>query len=303
MAVALGELMSSTDPPCPLCSSTAKPVPEPDKTWFSGLSEGAALVRCPDCTLVYLRGKPEADVYTREEDYIRTRILDTYNEPPPEQNRLFRSRLERAGARVRGRRVLDVGCGSGAFLRTAKALGWQAQGVDIAVTARELLAPQGIDVCVADAVEFLNEHRAAFDLIHMNHSLEHIPAAAETVLAARGALAPGGLLYVEVPNEFDNLVYRTLELVGRKRRRGSFLGRSEAPPFPSPHLYFFNKKSLARLAARAGFSQFNVHARRREPFELSLAEAAETVAALLGAGSFLTLTATISTQTKLKGAT
>ena len=83
----------------------------------------------------------------------------------------------------------------------------------------------------------------------------------------------------------------------------SLLGRSEAPVLPSPHLYFFNKKSLARLAARAGFDHFTVHARRREPFELNLAEAAETVAALLGAGSFLTLTATISTQTQLKGAT
>jgi hypothetical protein len=45
------------------------------------------------------------------------------------------------------------------------------------------------------------------------------------------------------------------------------------------------------LASRAGFASFQVHARRREPFQLKQSELADTVAALLGAGSFLTLTA------------
>jgi SAM-dependent methyltransferase len=140
----------------------------------------------------------------------------------------------------------------------------------------------------------LRDHPASFDFIHMNHSLEHIPNAAATVLAARASLLPGGLLYVEVPNEFDNLVYRLLELVGRKKKHGSLLGRSKPPAAPSPHLYFFNKKSLAKLAARAGFSSFEVHARRREPLELNASEAAASLSALLGAGPFLTFTAQVA---------
>jgi trans-aconitate methyltransferase len=189
---------------------------------------------------------------------------------------------------------LDIGCGNGAFLLSARESGWQPQGLDNSETARELLAPTGIDVCVADAVEFLGQHPASFDFIHMNHSLEHIPQAAETVLAARAALLPGGLLYVEVPNEFDNLVYRVLELVGRKKKHGSLLGRSKPAREPSPHLYFFNKKSLTKLAARAGFSSFKVHARRREPLELNAAEAAASLSAVLGAGPFLTFTAHVA---------
>ncbi|HXK19746.1 MAG TPA: class I SAM-dependent methyltransferase [Polyangiaceae bacterium] len=249
------------------------------------------LVRCIDCSLIYVRSDDVGIGCAPDDDYIRTRILEAYNEPPPEQAGLFRSRLELAGAQLQGRRVLVIGCGNGAFLSTAKALGWQPRGLDISETPRDLLAPLGIDVCVDDAVEFLRAHVATFDLIHMNHSLEYIPAAAEVVLAARRALAPGGLFYLEVPNEFDNLVYRTLELIGRKRRRGSLFGRSVAPTLPSRHLYFFNKKSLERLALRAGFATFKLDARRREPFKLGLADAADTAAALLGAGSFLTLTA------------
>ena len=276
---------------CPLCLSNVEGRIEPDKTWFAGFRGALQLVRCPECWVIYLRGQEPDSVHTRDQDYVRARILLTYNEPPREQAQLFERRLARLARCVRGRRVLDVGCGNGAFLLTAQAAGWQPFGLDNSPTPRELLAPRGIEVQVADAAEFLRAHPQSFDVVHMNHSLEHIPAAAETVLAARQALAPGGLLYVEVPNEFDNLVYRALELIGRKRRRGSLFGRSAAPEYPSPHVYFFNKRSLARLASRAGFASFRVDARRREPLQLKPSEVADACAALLGAGSFLTLTA------------
>jgi len=292
MVVASKRAMPGASAACPLCLSTSAPRPEPDKTWFSGF-RGPELVRCVDCSLVYLQNYESAVVETRSDDYVRSKIVESCAELG-EQDELFLRRLEWAKSRVRGRRVLDIGCGNGAFLLSARESGWQPQGLDNSETAQELLAPTGIDVCVADALEFLRDHPASFDFIHMNHSLEHIPNAAATVLAARASLLPGGLLYVEVPNEFDNLVYRLLELVGRRKKDGSLLGRSKPPAAPSPHLYFFNKKSLAKLAARAGFSSFKVHARRREPLELNAAEAAASLSALLGAGPFLTFTAQVA---------
>lgn len=291
MAVASTRGMSSSHGPCPLCQSNLRALPEPDKTWFSGFRGRPKLVRCQDCSVIYLSGDAPEHIHTRDEDYVRARILLTYNDPPREQAEMFRARLERAAHQVHGRKVLDIGCGNGAFLMIAKQAGWQPTGLDISTTPRELLAPHGIDVHVGDPIEFLEQHHGSFDLIHMNHTLEHMPAAADALLATRRALAPGGLLYVEVPNEFDNLVYRSLELLGRKRRRGSIFGRSAAPQHPSPHVYFFNKPSLARLASRAGFASFEVDARRREPLQLRPSELADTLAALLGAGSFLTLTA------------
>ena len=284
--------MPAASAPCPLCLSTSAARPEPDKTWFCGF-RGPELVRCVDCSVVYLRNHASAVVESRSDDYVRCKIVESQRELG-EQNELFSRRLEWARSRVQGRRVLDIGCGNGAFLLLARASGWQPLGLDNSETPRELLAPSGIDVCVGDAVEFLREHPACFDFIHMNHSLEHIPEAADTVLAARAALSRGGLLYVEVPNEFDNLVYRLLELLGRKKRVGSLLGQSKPPREPSPHLFFFNKKSLAKLAARAGFCAFEVHARRREPLVLNAAEAAASISALLGAGPLLTFTAQVA---------
>jgi 2-polyprenyl-3-methyl-5-hydroxy-6-metoxy-1,4-benzoquinol methylase len=288
------ERMVSSPLPCPVCLSVLDALPETDKTWLSGFEGLGHLVRCADCSLVYLRDYKSEIVDLHGDEYVRAKVVQSGHEPARDRERLFAQRLAWAATQIEGRRVLDIGCGNGAFLLAARALGWTPAGLDNSEVPRELLLPQGIEVCVRDSVEFLQEHRAAFDLIHMNHSLEHIPKAADTVLAAKKALAPGGLLYVEVPNEFDNLVYRSLELLGRKRKRGSVLGRSKPSAAPSPHLYFFNKKSLTRLASRAGFATSRVHARRREPFDFTAAEAACSIAALLGAGFLLTLTAKVA---------
>ncbi len=275
---------------CPLCLCDREGLPEPDKTWYSGFRGRSELVRCVDCSLIYLRGYEEDAVETRSDDYVRQKIVDSCNQLG-EQDQLFVRRLEWAERRVQSKRVLDIGCGNGAFLLSAREMGWQPLGLDKSDAARDLLASTGTEVHLDDAAEFLRSRPQSFDFIHMNHSLEHIPHAPETVLAAREALAPQGLLYVEVPNEFDNLLYRVLERLGRKRRAGSIFGASKPAREPSPHLYFFNPRSMKRLAERAGFRSFEVHARRREPLQLDPGEILSNLAARLGAGPFLTLIA------------
>lgn len=288
------ECVAGTHPPCPVCLSVSEARPDADKTWLSGLQGLGQLVRCVDCSLVYLRDYESEVVDLHGDEYVRAKVVQCGHEPSRDREQLFARRLAWAATQIQGRRVLDIGCGDGTFLLGAKASGWAPSGLDNSEVPRELLLPQGIEVQVGDSVDLLREHPAAFDLIHMNHSLEHIPKAADTVLAAKEALAPGGLLYVEVPNEFDNLVFRFMEALGRRRKEGSLLGRGRPSPVPSPHLYFFNKKSLARLATRAAFASFKVHARRRDAFDFTAAEAASSVAALLGAGPLLTLTARVA---------
>src|SRR5258708_17832799 len=99
--------MPVTPAPCPLCLSTMDARPEPDKTWFAGFRGAPELVRCRDCSLVYLRDYESEVVHTRDDDYVRVKILQSYNEPPRDHDKLFPRRLDWAKTRVRGRRVLD----------------------------------------------------------------------------------------------------------------------------------------------------------------------------------------------------
>ncbi len=72
--------MSGDQASCPLCLSARDGQPEPDKTWFSGFRGRAELVRCPDCSLIYLRGYEEDALETHSDDYVRAKIVDSCNQ-------------------------------------------------------------------------------------------------------------------------------------------------------------------------------------------------------------------------------
>lgn len=87
--------------------------------------------------------------------------------------------------------------------------------------------------------------RAPYDLIMCTHVLEHLPSPARTVERFAAALAPKGLLYVEVPYD----VWSTV------RSRGGL----------DEHINYFTVASLANLMAGAGFSEVSV-SRRVYPY-------------------------------------
>ena len=96
-------------------------------------------------------------------------------------------------------RYLDVGCGSGAALGVARALGWQVAGIepdaDAASKARRFA--EGIHVGDVLSAPF---EAGRFDLVTAFHVLEHVPDPVAMIRRMIEWLAPGGLLVVEVPN-------------------------------------------------------------------------------------------------------
>jgi 2-polyprenyl-3-methyl-5-hydroxy-6-metoxy-1,4-benzoquinol methylase len=96
-------------------------------------------------------------------------------------------------------RVLDVGCGSGELLERFAADGWETYGIDPSAAAVAAAARRG-----ANAHEgTLQDHPwqgQTFEAITFQHSLEHIQNPISALEAARGLLAPGGVLAIAVPN-------------------------------------------------------------------------------------------------------
>ena len=99
-----------------------------------------------------------------------------------------------------GGRLLDVGCGSGMFLRQAGRLGWRCWGIDFnaAVVERARAnAPEAtLSVGTLDDVATT----PAFDLINMTHVLEHLARPRQALRQCLERLAPGGTLRLGVPN-------------------------------------------------------------------------------------------------------
>jgi SAM-dependent methyltransferase len=141
------------------------------------------------------------------------------------------------------RRLLDIGCGPGFFLKTAKELGWTVQGLEPSRAAAEHARKLGLHV----VEDIFNASTAGtlprFDVVHLNNVLEHVPNPLDAVRLARDLLTPSGLLCLNVPNDF------TPFQAGAR----AALSLGEWWVAPPHHLNYFDFESLSLLMTRQGF--------------------------------------------------
>jgi len=166
--------------------------------------------------------------------------------------------------------ILDLGCGSGAFLRALKADGvnWHLHGVEISPqSARQAAETTGAEVFVGDvlAAPF---PPASFDAITAFDVLEHLHDPRETLRKITEWLRPGGIFYVFLPN---------IDSIERRVFRSYWFGL-ELPR----HLYHFSPKSLRSLAERAGLQTTSISTTRDTVIENSLRYVARAVLGSFG---------------------
>ena len=137
-------------------------------------------------------------------------------------------------------RMLDVGCGSGRLLARHRDLGWEVRGIDPSARAVAACHDRGLPVQQAGLLE-ADLPRRHFDVILLNHVIEHVPRPLEALGRARELLAPGGAIAVVTPNA-GGLGFRLY---------GSCWYALDAPR----HLHLFDSHSLEALARRSGLAE------------------------------------------------
>jgi SAM-dependent methyltransferase len=136
-------------------------------------------------------------------------------------------------------RLLDFGCGGGAFLQRMHRLGWRVTGLDISAEAIHHIR-RGLGLHALDGtLPYPAFSPGSFDVITMWHSLEHVHNPREVLEQAYFLLAPGGKLLVAVPN-IDSLPFRWF---------GSSWYGLDLPR----HLTHFCPHTLGWMLERAGF--------------------------------------------------
>lgn len=132
-------------------------------------------------------------------------------------------------AALHGRRVLDAGCGYGAFSRMARKRGARVVSCDIArnlvFRASTTASSHGVvgDAC---ALGFRNE---AFATIISSEMVEHVERPLDAVKELARILEPGGLLLITTPNRPWQGIVRLASRLGLRPFHGleNFLWRSE----------------------------------------------------------------------------
>ncbi|MDD5194878.1 MAG: methyltransferase domain-containing protein [Candidatus Omnitrophica bacterium] len=203
------------------------------------------IVRCLQCRFIYANPRES-----------REKIHEKYQNMCDEEY-IFEEKGRRASAAIilkkisrfaRKGKILDIGCCAGFLLDEAKKEGWQPYGVELsqwAVTsARKNF---GLDVFEGDLAK-ANFPNSYFDAIVMADTIEHLPDPKKTLEEARRILKPDGILYIATPD---------VESFSNKLLRGKWWGIQQA------HLFYFSRKTLARMLSVTGFEtiQYVSHAR------------------------------------------
>ena len=149
-------------------------------------------------------------------------------------------------------RLLDVGCGLGAALMSARDLGIDAVGIDPEVKITDYgRAHYGLKI-VTGTLEDHPFGGTSFDVVFLEQVLEHIDSPGRFLQLALTLTAPEGFIYVGVPpvNFLNKAVTRVLI-------RGLGMTRLSNPQLdiffdPEEHVNGFTGTSMAWLAARAG---------------------------------------------------
>ncbi len=189
--------------------------------------------RCRRCAHVYLLERPLPSEIGRyyPEGYGPHR----HREPSGSGRTPGRHRLIR---RPPPFRILDAGCGSGYDLRPFAERGCEVFGIETDPGASEEARRGGVQVqcCGIEEATFPD---AAFDVITVNHALEHVFDPRAALRNLRRMLREDGILYLLFPTS-DGLWFRVF------REDWYHL---EAPR----HLQFFGHGPFLRLAGETGF--------------------------------------------------
>lgn len=135
----------------------------------------------------------------------------------------------------RSSRVLDFGCGTGAFLAFLAAKGIQVRGVEPSSVARAN-APRHL--YIKPNIEATD---GMFDFISLWHVLEHLPDPIQTLEELQNRLTPKGCFAIALPNfkSWDALHY------------GAFWAAWDVPR----HLWHFSPQGISTLMDQLGFEK------------------------------------------------
>ena len=146
--------------------------------------------------------------------------------------------------------VLDVGCSRGNFLAAGEKLGFHMEGVEPAANIAAAARAQGLKVHTGLLAD-IHLPSAAFDAITLFEVIEHLKEPLPLLRECHRVLKPGGLLVLSTGNTAS-------WTVAAMRERWDYFHIAK----DGGHISFYNPRSIALLATRAGFAAERIETSR-----------------------------------------
>lgn len=184
--------------------------------------------KCKNCLALFLNPRPEykelKDYYSKEKYYslksiepkeskktkLKIKLYEIYFNSN-KNNLLLKAIFSpikfiiRGTNLTKGNKLLDIGCGSGQFLYEMKELGIDVQGVEPSDFNEKENKKYRLKIKKANLID-AKYNKESFDLITLNHVLEHLDNPHETLNEINKILKKDGKLIIAVPNT-NSLAY------------------------------------------------------------------------------------------------
>jgi 2-polyprenyl-3-methyl-5-hydroxy-6-metoxy-1,4-benzoquinol methylase len=230
---------------CPVCNN-ANVVFALNAKDYTVSSEEFGIYHCNECSFRFTNNIPTQDQigrYYQSNDYIshsdtkKGIVNNLYHKVrsitlSQKKNFVFSFTKKSKGD------ILDIGCGTGAFLNTMKKSGWNTIGLEPDAIASNK-AKELYNIDAKSPEELFNLQEKSFDAVTMWHVLEHVHQLHEYIIQLNKILKDDGVLFVAVPNytSFDATHYK------------QFWAAYDVPR----HLYHFSPQSMSKLLGMHSF--------------------------------------------------
>lgn len=152
-------------------------------------------------------------------------------------------------------RVLDIGCGTGDFLKMAQEYKWNIAGVEPDQSARKIASEKtGMEIQNNDWLNEIPDH--SFDAVTMWHVLEHVPNLETQIATLKKIVKPNGTIFIAVPN------FKSHDANHYKEKWAAF----DVPR----HLWHFSQKSIKGLFEKENMKVVKILPMKFDAYYVSL---------------------------------
>ncbi len=231
---------------CPVCKSN-KLVEVFLVKDYTVSGEYFSIEKCKTCTLLFTQNVAEQNEigrYYASENYIshsdtQAGLVNKLYHLIRKKTLQSKKRLIEGETEKSNGNILDIGCGTGAFLHTMKIGGWKITGLEPDENARKKAKIlYGIEPQPSNNIFNLPDN--SYDAITMWHVLEHVHQLHEYIGQLKNMLTDKGKIFIAVPNytSYDAQHY------------GEFWAAYDVPR----HLYHFSPAGMKRLVEQHGLT-------------------------------------------------
>ena len=221
---------------CPVCSSN-------EHNFFITKST-IDYVTCKNCSCTYPKNIPNniADIYGGDE-YVEEFIEIDGARDSYKKDRFGKERIEILKSQIgdlKGKKLLDVGCGTGWFLELCKEEGLECYGQELGSELAEYTSKRtGIKI-FNDKISDISGFDNFFEIIVLFDLIEHLEDPVDFIKILKNKLVEGGIILIFTPN-FNSFG------ISKLKENSSLL-------IPTDHICLFSPKTLEVFSEKVKMS-------------------------------------------------